>query len=88
MATRQNRICEKYFSAAYELKAAGTNFFRQSIDRNEFWWGFPHPCFLSDVLGHLDEQNGRGAVLLICIPSLLAFSSVFAAGKTARFVKA
>ena len=88
MATRQNRICERYFSTAYELEASGTNFFRQSIDRNEFCWVSPHPGLLSDVLGHLDDQNARGVLLLICIPSLLAFSRVFATGKTARFVKA
>ena len=77
-----------YFSSAYKLEAAGTNFFRQTIAREKFCWVFPHPRLLNNVLDHLDDQSARGVLLLICIPSLLAFSRVFAAGKTARFVTA
>ena len=49
---------------------------------------FPHPRLLNDVLIHLEDQSARGVLLLICVPSLLAFSRVFAAGMTARFVEA
>ena len=88
LATRHNRICERYFSPAYELEAVGTNFFRQTIAREEFCWVFPHPRLLNNVLNHLDDQSARGVLLLICVPSLLAYFRVFAAGKTARFVEA
>ena len=78
----------RYYSAAYELEALGVNFFRQTIAKEEFCWVFPHPRLMSKVLDHLNDQGARGVLLLICIPSLVAFSRVFAAGKTARFVKA
>ena len=66
----------------------GVNFFRQTIAKEEFCWVFPHPRLMSKVLDHLDDQGARGVLLLICVPSLVAYSRVFAAGKTARFVKA
>ena len=64
------------------------NFFRQTIAKEEFCWVFPHPRLMSRMLDHLNDQGARGVLLLICLPSLVAFSRVFAAGKTARFVKA
>ena len=86
-ATAKNRICVKYFSAAYELEAVGTNFFRQTIDADEFCWVFPHPRLMSACIGHLNDQGAKGVLLLICIPSHVAFARVFAGGQTARFVK-
>ena len=70
------------------MEAVGTNFFRQTIAREEFCWVFPHPRLLNNVLNHLDDQSARGVLLLICVPSLLAYFRVFAACKTARFVEA
>ena len=64
------------------------NFFRQTIAKEEFCWMFPHPRIMSNVLNHLDDQGARGVLLLICVPSLVAFSRVLSAGNTARFVKA
>ena len=66
----------------------GVNFFRQTIAREEFCLVFPDPRLLNNVLNHLDDQGARGVLLLICVPSLIAYSRVFAAGKTARFVEA
>ena len=88
LATRQNRIVPRYFAAAFELEALGIDFFKQYISKEEFCWVFPHPRLMSKVLDHLADQGSRGILLLICLPSSVAFSRVFAAGKTARFVKA
>ena len=88
LATRQNRIVPRYFSAAFELEALGIDFFKQHISKEEFCWVFPHPRLMSKVLNHLADQGARGILLLVCLPSSVAFSRVFAAGKTARFVKA
>ena len=88
LATRQNRIVPRYYAAAFELEALGTDFFKQCISKEEYCWVFPHPRLMSKVLDHLSDQGARGILLLICLPSLVALSRVFAAGKTARFVKA
>ena len=86
-ATRLNRVCERYFSAAFELEAAGTNFFRQEISSDDFVWCFPHPRHASAMIGHLNDQKARGVFLLVCIPSQVAMARVFRAGKTANFVR-
>ena len=39
------------------------------------------------MIGHLNEYQERGVFLLVCMPSQVAMSRVFRAGRTARFVQ-
>ena len=86
-ASRLNKQCKRYFSAAYKIEAVATNFSRQELSSDEFYWCFPHPCYTSAMIGHLHEFQARGVFLLVCLPSQVAMSTVFRADKTTRFVQ-
>ena len=86
-ATRDTRMCKRFFSAAWEYECEAVNFFRQQISPDEFCWVFPHPRLTAKTIGHLADCGARGVMLLICLPSMPGFFRVFHGGKVARFVK-
>ena len=42
-ATRANKRCDRFFSAAWEYECEAVNFFCQKISPEEFCWVFPLP---------------------------------------------
>ena len=80
-ATRDNRMCKRFFSAAWEYECEAVNFFRQQISPEEFCWVFPHPRLTSKTIGHLADCGARGVMLLICLPSMPGFFRVFHGGE-------
>ena len=51
-ASFRNRLCQKYFSRSFEVEAAGTDFFQQSIQADEIVLIHPHPRMLVPALRH------------------------------------
>ena len=60
MATYKNRLTEKYFSAVWEAKSAGKNFFLQKIENQEFGWYFPPPRIFWPGMKNLKNERAKG----------------------------
>ena len=86
-ATRDNKMCDRFFSAAWEYECEAVNFCRQQISPEEYCWVFPHPRLTSKTIGRLADCGARAVMLLIYLPSLPGFFPVFSAGKVARIVR-
>ena len=78
-ASFRNRLCQKYFSRGFEIESAGTDFFQQSIDRNEKVLIHPHPRMLVPALRHA-AKFGLQTVVVFHIWRTLASTFVILKG--------
>ena len=80
-AASHNKKAVKFFSRLEVLGSSGTDFFLQSLGREDNHWLFPPPGKLCEAALHLEEQGVAGVMVVPVWPASSFFSFFFPDGR-------